>query len=299
MEVSGTITPMVTPMTGDGKIDVDTLGTFTDILVQSGVHGLFPVGSIGEFSSLTTEQRGTVIETVVEQSGNCPVLAGCGGTSLANVRQYLSDAAAAGADAGIVVTPFYLGTSQDGLCRFYERLADDTPLPFYLYNIPQLTGINLSVESITRLADHSMIVGLKDSTGDFTYFAEVLESVPDSFIVLQGNPMLGITSFDYGGDGVIAGPANVFPGQLSEFYDAYQGGDRDRSQQLLSTVISPVICTIQTIPSAVAFKYLLNKAGLDVGEPFPPLASLTEEQRRRLDECFHRVNEAGATPLST
>jgi len=288
---------MVTPVTESGDVDREALRTYTNELVEGGVHGLFPVGSTGEFSSLTREQRSTVIEIVAEQSGERPVLAGCGGTSLANVKRYLSDAAAAGADVGVVVTPFYLETTQESLRRYYERLADDAPIPFYLYNIPQRTGICLGVETIAGLAERSEIVGIKDSTGDFTYCIEILDSVPDIFEVFQGIPTLAAPSLDLDADGVIAGPANIFPSLVSEFYDAYQLGDNDRVHQILQNVIAPIITTIQSIPSPVAFKYLLSKAGLEVGDPLSPLPSLSRAQRQRLNKCFQNVIQAESKPI--
>lgn len=297
MNVRGMVPPMVTPVDDNEEIDIKKIRHFTDRLVQGGVHGLFPVGSTGEFPSLTRSQRTAVIETVVERADDCPVLAGCGGTSVRNVQQYLADAAAAGADAGIIVTPYYMQTTQEGVCRFYERLADESSLPIYLYNIPQLTGTTLTVDSVERLADHPMIVGIKDSSGDFAYFVELLEVVPGSFGVLQGLPILGIPSLDHGADGIVGGPANVFPGPFATFYDAYHQGDREQAQQLLQTVIAPITRSIRPMPSPVAFKYLLAKAGVDVGKPIAPLTPLPDEHRQRLDECYQQIRQVEATSI--
>lgn len=297
MKVAGVIPPMVTPMTETGEINIESLRTYTEELVQGGVHGLLPVGSTGEFSSLTREQRASVIETVVDRSGTCPVLAGCGGTSLENVRRYLADAAAAGADAGVVVTPYFLETTQASLSRYYERLADDTPLPIYIYNIPQYSNVCLTVETVTDLADRSEIVGMKDSTADFAYFVDVLNSVPDSFNVLQGSTILSTPSIDYGADGLVAGPANIFPGLVTEFYEEHQRGDRARIQEILQSVIAPIITAVRPVPASVAFKYLLSKDGLEMGEPLVPLPSMTESQRNHLDECYQQVSDAEASAI--
>lgn len=291
MKARGMIPPMVTPVDGDQEINTETLRVFTDRLLQEGVHGLFPVGSTGEFPSLTRAQRTTVIETVAERADDRPVLAGCGGTSLKAVQQYLADAAAVGASAGVVVTPYYMETTQEGLCQFYEQLGDESSLPIYLYNIPQLTGTKLSVDSVSRLAEHPTIAGIKDSSGDFAYFVSLLETVPESFGVLQGLPLLGIASLDHGADGIVGGPANVFPSPLAEFYDAYRRGDRAHAQQVLQTVIAPIISSIQPIPTPVAFKYLLMKTGLDVGGPLSPLTPLTDEHRQRLDDCYRQIQQ--------
>lgn len=135
-------------------MDTESLSSFTEFLVDGGVHSLFPCSSIGEFSSLSQNQRLTVLETVIDHAGTTPVLAGCGGTSVGEVKPYIQDANRAGADAAVVVTPYYLQTSTKGLVNLYEHLVADAPLPIILYDIPSLTGNHLSVEAVTNLAKH-------------------------------------------------------------------------------------------------------------------------------------------------
>jgi len=135
MDISGTIVPMATPIAG-GRVDEAALAEFTRSLVDGGVHGLFPGSSIGEFPSLTTGQHRALVETVVEAADDATVIAGCCATSIGDVRERISTAAAVGADAAVVVTPYYLSTTQEGLRRFFERVAADAPLDLLLYTIP-------------------------------------------------------------------------------------------------------------------------------------------------------------------
>jgi 4-hydroxy-tetrahydrodipicolinate synthase len=287
MDFHGIIPPMVTPVTGrDGEVDVETLSSFTEFLVEGGVHGLFPCGSIGEFPSLTREQRATTVETVVEAAdGDVPVLAGCGATSLDDVRALTRDAADAGADAAVVVTPYYLGTNQAGLREFYELLADDSPLPIVLYNIPQVTGQDLSADTVATLAEHDNVVGLKDSSGELTFAYNAVQRTPEAFTVLMGIAELSIAGLDVGIDGLVSGPANAYPGPVSEMYDAYAAGDRERAVALNNDANIPVVNAIREPPTAAALKYLLAETGRDVGPPLVPLPELDAEQRAVLEAC--------------
>lgn len=287
MRVQGSIPPMVTPIDGEtGEIDCDTLRSFTEFLVTSDVHGLFPCGSTGEFPSLTRQQRQTVIETVVEAADGTPVLAGCGHPSVEGVGRLVDDAEHAGADAAVVVTPYYLETSQDSLREFFTLVGDAADIPIVLYEIPSLTGHHLSTETVAALAGHENIIGLKTSTGDALAFFDVIERVPRSFDLLTGAPELTIQSLNVGGDGVIAGPANVFPQVVSDVYSLYRAGHYERARDLMNEIVLPCLVAIRSMPTVPALKYLVSLRGFDAGPPMPPLPKLTEIQRNRLQNLF-------------
>ncbi|WP_101296933.1 dihydrodipicolinate synthase family protein [Halegenticoccus soli] len=293
MRSPGAVVPMATPIDGrTGNVDVTALENYTDFLLDGGVHGLFPCGSIGEFSSLTAAQRERVIETVASRADGASVFAGCGDTSVETVREHVDAAADAGADAAVVVTPYYLRTTQDGLLDFYAAVADDSPLPILLYDIPGLTGHHLSVETVSELAEHEAVVGLKDTSGDLTYHRDLIEATPPSFTVLQGATELAVAALDAGADGIIAGPANVFPAALAELVSSHDRGDRDRAVELSNAVVGPVVSATSEIPTAAALKYLVSLACRDIGPPLPPLPTLSSRQRRRLDRCYERVARA-------
>lgn len=293
MELVGVVPPMVTPVTGrTGIVDRDVVRSFTRYLVDGGVHGLFPCGTIGEFSSLTREHRATMIETVVENAPNVPVLAGCGGTSVEDVTTFVADADDAGADAGVVVTPYYLPTSQDGLLEFYHTVADRATLPIVLYTIPSHTHQHLSPETVSTLAEHPNIVGIKDSSGDMSYHFDLVTRTPDSFSVMQGISELAVASLDIGADGLVIGPANVFPELHAALYDAYVAGDRERAVHLARTVTNHVVSATKDTTTPAALKYLLGLTGQDTNGPLLPLPVLTEPEKGRLDACYKRVQEA-------
>jgi 4-hydroxy-tetrahydrodipicolinate synthase len=285
---------MVTPTTDrSGTVDVESLGTFTEFLVDGGVHGLFPCGSIGEFSSLTRDQRATVIETVVDAAGGRPVIAGCGGTAVGDVIEYVDDAEAAGADAAVVVTPYYLKTSDAGMVEFYETVAAETSLPIVIYNIPPLTKHSLDVETVVDLAEREAFVGIKDSSGDIDYINALARSVPEDFAVLPGVSALQVAALDGGADGAVNGAANFLPSLVADIHDAYRAGDRERAVRLLNDVVNPITDAFSDMPIAAAIKHLVSVRGYDVGEPVLPLPTLSDTDRERLERRYEEALEAG------
>jgi 4-hydroxy-tetrahydrodipicolinate synthase len=297
MDLAGTIVPMATPVEpGDRGVAVERLAEFTRTLVEAGVHGLFPGSSIGEFPSLTDEQHRTLVRTVVSAAdGDTRVIAGCCGTSVDAVRSRLATAADLGADAGVVVTPYYLSTTQSGLVRFFERVAADAPLPVLLYNIPALTGNRLAVDTVVELASTDGIVGLKDTTGDLAYQHRVVTATPPDFAVFQGATDIAGAALNLGADGIIAGPANVFPAQMAALYEAHEGGDDVTVNRLSREVVMPLVSAYSDVPTAAAIKYLLELDGLDIGDPLPPLSPVTPDERDRLAASYESV----ATGLET
>jgi len=283
---------MVTPIDAEsGSVAEDVLRSYTDFLVDGGVHGLFPCGTTGEFPSLDRHQRRTVIETVVD-AADVPVLAGCGDTNVGRVHTHIEDAVAAGADAAVVVTPYYLETNQESLATFYEEIADASALPVVLYDIPGLTGQKLEIDTVANLGRHDNVVGLKTSIADSLEFYELTERMPEEFSVLPGFPELTLHALDSGGDGVICGPANVFPAEAAQVYEASTEGSHDRAVTLMKEVVFPVLSSIRSMPTVPALKYLLELRGFEVGPPLSPMPRLDDDQRETLEACYQSVRNA-------
>jgi 4-hydroxy-tetrahydrodipicolinate synthase len=291
MQLMGTIVPMVTPIGDDRTVDTDALERFTRSLADAGVHGFFPASSVGEFPSLTDEENRRAIEAVTGTVGDeAVVLAGCCDTSVSDTVAKVDTAAAAGADAAVVVTPYYLGTRQAGLERFFRAVADEANLPILMYNIPSLTGHRIDVETALSLADHERIVGLKDTSGNLTYHSRLIEETPEGFAVFQGATELATASLDIGADGLIAGPANVFPGATARCFEEHRAGRLTEARRLFREIIMPVVTATSDVPTAAALKFLLALDGRDVGGSLPPLPELTAGERDRLAACYEQVN---------
>lgn len=289
MELRGTIPPMVTPVQDrSGTIAVDELRRLTERLVDGGVHGVFPCGTTGEFASLTRSERERAVRTVADATDSVPVLAGCGSTSRAGARTLIEDAAAAGADAAVVVTPYYHGGSQAGLEQFFVDVADDSELPILLYHIPQVTGQELSPSTVVSLAEHPSIVGVKDSSGDSQYLYELVRTTPDGFSVLCGDVTNARSLLSMGADGIVPGQGNFMPEVLAAVYDAHVDGAHERMADALRRV-NEISRPFGEIPLLPAIKYLTNYAGHDVGPPLPPLSELDDSQKERLRTRFDDV----------
>lgn len=284
MDICGTVTPMCTPVTGrTGTVDHEKLEALTNFLVDGGVYGLFPLGSTGEFSSLTREERRAVVETVVSRSGDVPVYAGSGGTGFQNVRQHIADAAAVGADYAVVVTPYYLPSSAASLAEFYLAVADESPIPILLYHIPGFTRQDLSAAQVVRLSQHERIVGIKDTSRDLTRIQRMIKDTDDDFVVLQGATSLSIVSLYMGADGLVPSSSNVYPALLTELYESSQNGEWERALNIHTDHVIPFIERFTSVPALSAIKYCVSRVGPELGPPLPPLEELSAEQKSSLD----------------
>ncbi|WP_042664129.1 dihydrodipicolinate synthase family protein [Haloferax sp. ATB1] len=298
MRIEGAITPMVTPIGENAAVSTDSLASFTEFLVENGVDYLFPCGSIGEFPSFTQEEQITIMETVIRHAGETPVLVGCGGTSLKEVRTLITEAEALGADAAVVVTPYYFKPKPEGVCSYYEKLLSDTDLPIIIYEIPAFAKTELPIETVVELSQHDQIIGIKDSTGDIVHHQKLLEETPEDFSVLQGQTKHLMASLDLGADGFVASPLNVFPEPVSEIYTAYSDGDRERARRLWDLFCRPIVSAIEGQSTAAALKYLLQKQGYTNGTPVLPLQSPNELEQDELDRVHDELTSA-ANQLTT
>ncbi|WP_255171124.1 dihydrodipicolinate synthase family protein [Natrononativus amylolyticus] len=291
MKLTGVYPPLITPATATDDVDTDTLATHVTTLAAAGVDGFFPCGTVGEFTSLTNEHRSTAIRTVVEHADGKPVLAGCGGNSVADVVTQIETAAAAGADVAVVITPYYLETDDAGVERFFETVLERSPLPVLIYTIPFLTHTPISVESVRRLAASDRVVGIKDSSGDARFHSRLNAETDEEFTVLQGITDHAIISVAGGSDGLIPGVANVAPKALVEVYEATRAGNYDRALELHTTVIDPLRYAFDGSSLTAGLKYALRERGLDVGGPFPPLTALSDDEQVRISDRLADVPE--------
>ncbi|ELZ59340.1 MULTISPECIES: dihydrodipicolinate synthase family protein [Halorubrum] len=238
--------PIVTPFTAadaaESDVDADALANHVDALVEAGIDGMVPCGTTGEFASLDDAERRTVVETVVDAAdGRVPVIAGTADTSVSRVRDHLSAAAAAGADAGLVTLPYYHGsTSPDGQRAFVEAVTEDAPLPVLLYDIPATVGESLDVEVLADAAARESVVGMKDTTGDLTGLEAKLRETPDSFAVFQGVDAQLYPSASLGVDGGIHALSQVIPEAFVALGEAIRAGDDDRALALHRRAVAPL-----------------------------------------------------------
>jgi 4-hydroxy-tetrahydrodipicolinate synthase len=279
---SGSIVALVTPMTVSGHVDWQALEQLVDWHVESGTAGIVPVGTTGESPTLRMDEHKRVIEFTVRcAAGRIPILAGTGTNSTAEAIELTEAAAMAGADASVVVTPYYNRPTQEGLYQHYKALAEAVNLPMVLYNVPGRTGVDLKPETVGRLAELDGVIGIKDACGDIARVSALRERVPADFMILSGEDAQTLRMMELGADGTISVTANVVPRQMAEFCSAFLRGDAARAREL-DAELQPLhaILFVETNPTPVKWAlYEMGRIGAGIRLPLLPL---TETHRPEL-----------------
>jgi 4-hydroxy-tetrahydrodipicolinate synthase len=281
---------MVTPLTSDGKVNAEALRKLTDYLIEGGVHGLFPVGSQGEFYALTFDEKKKVVEVVVEETrGRVPIYVGTGSITTREAVALTKMAEAAGADAVSVITPYFIRPNESELLEFYTAIAKATRLPVLLYNNPGRTGVNLSTDFVVRASKIENIVGIKDSSGDLTLTAEYIRRTSEKFSVLAGRDTLIYGTLCYGGKGAIAACANVAPKLIVEIYEAFMAGDMKRALSAQFR-LAPLRLAFDLGTFPVVIKEALNLMGIDAGVGVAPVGAMDPKAKADLKEVLKSMN---------
>lgn len=284
---TGVLCPIVTPLDG-GEVDEESLASLTEFILDGGVDGLFPCGTTGEFASLAPEQRSRVIGAVAEAAGDAPVIAGAAGTSVPETLQRIEEAEAAGANAAAIVGP-YFHTANDpaGTERFFEEIADESALPLYLYNIPMYVGDGIDAETVGALAEHDAVRGMKDTSGDLSYFLSVDRQTPEEFVLFQGFDTLLVPALRMGSNGGVHALGNVIPEVFAELVET---ADDERGGELQREAIAPLFELCVEYGFAPATKAaLVHRDVIPSDEVKPPLVSLDEEAKAEIGEAVDRA----------
>lgn len=228
----GVMAAIVSPMHDDESLNLPELANHVDRMINKGVHGLFCLGTNGEFYTLSRDERVQVIEAVVAAADHrVPVLAGVGAISTRETIELTRSAELLNVDAVSVITPYFVPLTQGELMRHYRNVADSTSLPVMLYNIPMRTGNHLEPTTVASLAGVPNIVGIKDSTGDIDVIRSYIHATSENFAVLSGNDSLILEGLRAGAKGAVAAIANISPEWLSEIYNAWVVGDFQVAQK--------------------------------------------------------------------
>lgn len=272
--------PLVTPFDDDG-VDREALGELVEHVLGGGVDGLVPCGTTGEFASLDAAEYRAVLETTVEHAGDAPVMAGAAGTSVDGTIERTEVAADAGADAVLITLPYFHGSNDPaGDAAFVHAVADDAALPVYLYNIPSCVGRSIGADIVVELADHDRLLGLKDSSGDFNYFSELLRRTPESFQLFEGFDSHLVAGLSLGADGGINALSNVIPEAFAAVADAVADGDWTEARSVHEEHIAPLFQQCVAHGFAPATKAgLCTRGVLETEEVRPPLVELDADAR--------------------
>ena len=280
----GSIVALVTPMQPDGAVDWQALESLVEWQIESGTHGLVPMGTTGESATLDTQEHLAVIRRTIEiAAGRVPVIAGTGSNSTQEAIHQTQEAQDAGADAALLVTPYYNKPTQAGLVAHYTAIAEATRIPLVLYNVPPRTACDMSAETVATLSKLPQVVGIKEACGDATRVRDIRERVAASFMVLSGEDAQTLQMLDYGAVGTISVTANVLPALMAEFCQAYLDGDRDTAAALdakLQPIHEILFCEPSPTPSKWAL-YAMGRIGSGIRLPLLPL---TEANQARVRE---------------
>lgn len=275
--LKGSIPALVTPFK-DGKVDVDALKRLVDWHVDQGSHGLVPVGTTGESPTLLHEEHELVVKTVVEHAaGRLKVIAGSGSNNTVEALHFTQFAKNVGADAALVVTPYYNKPTQQGLIAHFLAVAE-VGLPIIIYNIPGRSAVDMAPATMAELAKHEMIIGVKDATGDLARVAWQRDLCGRDFIQLSGEDPTAHGFNAMGGVGCISVTANVAPALCSELQEATLEGDYGRALDIQDRLM-PLHRAVFMEPGVAGAKYGMAKLGLieeDVRLPLMPLADDTK-----------------------
>ena len=289
--LKGSIVALVTPMTADGNVDWAALDGLIEWHIESGTHGIVPMGTTGESATLDTEEHLQVIKRTIEVvGGRIPVVAGTGSNSTAEAIHQTREAQAAGADACLLVTPYYNKPTQAGLLAHYEAIAAATDVPLVLYNVPPRTACDMQADTVAKLSVNPKIIGIKEACGDAGRVGEIRSQVDDDFIILSGEDAQTLEMLDLGATGAISVTANICPREMAAFMDAYLAGDRAAAADI-DAKLQPIHDILFIEPSPTPSKWALYLMGkIDTGIRLP-LLPLTEANR---DELRARLTAVGA-----
>ncbi len=280
----GIIPAMASPITAEGRVHEGALRRLVNHLIDGGVHGLFPVGSQGEFFALTFEQKKEIVRiTVDETRGRVPVYAGTGAVTTREVIETTKMARDLGVSAVSILTPYFLVPSQKELIEHYLAVAKAVPdLPILLYSNPDRTQVPFPVSTVLELAAVENIVGIKDSSGDMSLTGEYIRLTRGmDFHVLAGRDTLIYATLCYGGTGSICATANVDPRVPVEIYEAFIAGDHKRALEAQYR-LAPLRVAFGLGTFPVVIKEALNLIGIEAGEAIRPVGPMTPENREKL-----------------
>ena len=277
----GMATAMVTPMTPEG-VDYEALGRFIDFQLASGINALVAVGTTGESATLTPEERKKVISFTIDRvAGRVPVIAGTGTNNTLHAIDYSVSAAQAGADALLVVTPYYNKATQNGLIAHFTAIADKVDKPIILYNVPSRTGCNLLPATVEKLAEHPNIAAIKEASGNMSQVVELFARCGDKIDVYSGEDGLTVPMLAMGAMGTISVLSNVIPKGAVEMTDAFFAGDLRKAAALQCRyldLINLLFCEVNPIPAKAAI------SAMGYGKEFIrlPLTPMEEGNRAKL-----------------
>lgn len=283
---TGAAVAIITPMHEDGTVNYEEFARFVDWQIENGTDAIVICGTTGESSTLDVDEHMAAIKWCIEYvNGRIPVIAGTGSNSTASAIEMSVEACEYGADALLLVTPYYNKTSQAGLIAHYTAIHDATDKPIILYNVPSRTGLNIKPETALELSKLPRINGIKEASGDLDQIAKVKELCGDELNIWSGNDDQIVDILDRGGLGVISVLSNVCPQETHDIVAKYLDGDKEASKALMDKYMKlakTLFCDVNPIP----VKEAVNLIGYKAGHCRMPLVDLSDENKKLMKETL-------------
>lgn len=282
MAFEGAFTAQITPFNEENELNEDGLRKNIQFQIEGGIDGIVPVGTTGECATLSHDEHERVIEIAVATAdGRVPVIAGTGSNSTQEALKLTKHAAETGADAALIVGPYYNKPTQRGLYEHYKKLAEEADIPQIIYNIPSRTGRNIEAETLIKLSKFENVVGVKEASGDLKQVMKIAQNTDDDFNILSGDDRLTLPMLSLGGVGVISVASNLVPGKVSQMVSSYLEGNVETARKIHYELL-PLFESlfIETNPGPV--KAAMEIIGESAGKPRLPLVEASEESKKKL-----------------
>jgi 4-hydroxy-tetrahydrodipicolinate synthase len=286
---NGSLTALVTTLLPDGALDEVAYARLVDWQIRQGTQGIVPVGTTGESPTLTHDEHRRVVEIAIEAArGRVPVMAGAGSNSTAEAISLAQHAKAAGADGVLVVTPYYNKPTQDGLFAHYTAIADAVEIPLIIYNIPGRSVVDMSVETMARLAQHRNIIGVKDATANLTRPLHTTRACGPEFVQLSGEDHTVVSYLAAGGHGCISVTANVAPRLCAALHAAWARGDVAEAMRIQNRLL-PLHDAMFAESNPGPVKYALSRLGFGANVVRLPLVTVSAPTAAKIDAAMREV----------
>jgi 4-hydroxy-tetrahydrodipicolinate synthase len=284
----GSLVALITPFKDDG-VDEAAFRKLVNWQIEQGTDGLIPVGTTGESPTLDHDEHKRVVELCVEETnGRVPVIAGAGSNSTAEAVDFTRHAKEAGADAVLHVTPYYNKPTQEGMYRHFTAIAEAVDIPIIIYNIPPRSVVDMSIDTMKRLAEHPNVVGVKDATADLVRPLKTRLEIGPDFCQLSGEDATIMPYLAQGGHGCISVTCNVAPGPLSEMHKAWQAGDLDTARSINDRLLplhDALFC--ETSPGPV--KYAASLLGICLPDARLPICEIADSSKERVEKAMRHA----------
>lgn len=288
-DVKGSIVALITPFHEDGSVNFEKLKELCEWHIQNATDALLVLGTTGESSTMTHEEDDAVVKCVLScVQGRVPVIVGSGSNCTQTMIEKSVKYANMGADALLVISPYYNKTNTQGMIQHFTAVADAVNKPLILYNVPGRTGCSISEEAIRILSKHPNIVGIKEASGNISYAANIARYLSDDFVMYSGNDDMIVPMLSLGASGVISVLANVVPKQTHDMVMDYLQGNTKKAcaaQLYYLDLIHALFCEVNPIP----VKEALNIMGKEVGGYRLPLYEMSDEHKTLLKQCMQEV----------